>query len=198
MKLNKSSIALGDNDYLIKAEFKSPLSKIIKQEYNALVSIISTLDSCHRNTKNIENMHEKISVSDLIAYQIGWGNLLIAWYENGLNGKMPQMPGEGFTKWDYAGIASHFYKKYAFDGGVEQDQALNNVVNNVLALTDHEYETGNLDKIGVWDWCTLASGRQWSLSKWIRINTAAPYRRAAALIKKVLSISVSLCRWMNE
>lgn len=146
-----------EKTYLINTELKSPLSKIIKQEYNRLVSVISALEHYHRNAKNIDNMREKISASDLIAYQIGWGKLLITWYESGLKNQIPQMPGEGFTKWDYAEIAKLFYKKYAFDGGVEQNQAFHDAVTRILLFTEHEYQTGNLDKIGVWNWCTLAS-----------------------------------------
>lgn len=173
-----------EKTYLINTEFKSPLSKSIKQEYNRLVSVVSALNSYHRDARNIDNMHEKISASDLIAYQIGWGKLLITWYESGLKGEIPQMPGEGFVKWDYKGIARHFYKKYAFDGESEQSQVFHDVVAKILSFTEHEYKTGNLDKIGIWNWCTLASGKEWPLSKWIKINTASPYKRAIALIKK--------------
>lgn len=41
-----------------------------------------------------------------------------------------------------------------------------------------------LDQRGIWAWCTLASGKQWPLSKWIRVKTASPYKRAVQLIKK--------------
>lgn len=173
-----------EKTYLITTEFQSPLSKLIKKEYNALVTVVSALDLDSRNTKSIDNMHEKISASDLIAYQIGWGTLLITWYESGLKNETPQMPGQGFTKWDYTGIARHFYKKYLFDGASEQSQVFHDVVTKILCFTEHEYKTENLDIIGVWHWCTLASGKQWPLSKWIKINTAAPYKRATGLIKK--------------
>ena len=53
-------------------------------------------------------------------------------------------------------------------------------------MVKKEHETGNLNKIGVWPWCTLASGKQWPLSKWIRVNTVSPYKRAASMIRKFL------------
>ena len=131
-----------------------------------------------------------MSVADLVAYQIGWDKLLIDWYEAGLEGKMPLMPGEGFARWDYVGLAKHFYAKYAYDSGPEQLKKLHNVVLLIIEIVEKEYKSGNLDKMGVWLWCTLRSGKQWPLSKWIMVNTVAPYKRAVSLVKKFLKTAL--------
>ena len=94
------------------------------------------------------------------------------------------MPGEGFTTWDYKGLAQHFYRAYAYNNQIEQLHAFNDLIQQILTLVETEYETGNLDKIGIWPWCTLASGKQWPLSKWIVVNTSSPYKRAAGVLKK--------------
>lgn len=125
----------------------------------------------------------KVSVADLIAYQIGWGKLLISWCQAGVQGKNPEMPGNGFSTWDYAGLANHFYATYQFDSFAQQALEFYNVVTQIVALVEQEYISGNLDKLGVWSWCTLPSGKQWPLSKWVQVNTVAPYKRAALLIK---------------
>lgn len=163
---------------------QNSLSQSIHKEYNKFVGVIAAVPPQQRLLKVIDGTGGKVSVADIIAYQIGWGNLLINWYTTGLTGKKPIMPGEGFTKWDYSGIAQHFYKKYHYDGYHQQEQEFHNVVTNIVNIVETEYQFGNLDKIGVWDWCTLASGKQWPLSKWITVNTVAPYKRATALIKK--------------
>ena len=167
-------------------ECKAPLSKNILKEYNKLISIVSEVDCNDRLKPCIEGTGGLVSVADLIAYQIGWGTLLLSWYEAGLKGKMPDMPGEGFATWDYVGLAHHFYKKYHYDGYRKQEQAFHNIVMRILDMVEHEHQTRNLEAEGVWDWCTLKSGKRWPLSKWVQVNTAAPYKKAASLIKKII------------
>ncbi len=137
-------------------------------------------------TTLVEGTRGTITIADLLAYQIGWGKCVIRWYETGLAGKMPEMPGEGFTTWNYRAIAEHFYRVYRYNSLQEQIQVFQEVVDRILAIIQTEHNTGNLDKTGIWPWCTLRSGKEWPLSKWIQVNTAAPYKRASQLIKKAL------------
>lgn len=160
-----------------------PLAQDIQREYNRLVEVATGVPQHVLTLKEIDGTRGKVSVADLIAYQIGWGKCLVRWYETGLQGESPQMPGEGFTSWDYIGIAQHFYNSYQYDSGVEQLKTFHQTVMCILGIVEIEAQTGNLDQLGVWQWCTLASGKQWPLSKWIRVNTASPYKRAAQLIK---------------
>lgn len=162
----------------------SSLNEKILKEYNSLAQTISKIPCDRRQLKVIDGTGGKVSVADIIAYQIGWGKLLISWYESGLNNRKFIMPGEGFTKWDYVGLANHFYKKYHFDGFLEQDQEFKKVVEQIILIVEKQHASVNLDKLGVWEWCTLPSGKQWPLSKWITVNTVAPYKRALTLIRK--------------
>lgn len=170
----------------IKEKYHAPLSDLIKKEYNNLVFVLEDVALSDRTIKTIDGTGGKVSVTDLIAYQIGWGNLLIGWYETGLKGRMPQMPGEGFTKWDYVGLARHFYQKYQYDSGKNQEQELYNTVIKIIAIVEHAHQTKNLDTFGTFAWCTLSSGKQWPLSKFVAVNTVAPYKRATALIRKFI------------
>lgn len=167
----------------------APLSLSIQKEYTKLMEIIADIPCKQRTMRIIDSTNGKIGIVDIIAYQIGWGKLLINWYEQGLHNKKQIMPGEGFTKWDYAGIARHFYEKYRFDGCKKQEQEFHTIVQYIFTIVEKEYQTGNLDKLGIWDWCTLQSGKQWPLHKWITVNTVAPYKRATAMIKKSLTLS---------
>lgn len=167
---------------LIEKECSSPLSQLIVKEYNKLATALSKVSLERRGEKILDG---KASASDLIAYQIGWGKLLIGWYEAGEKKKKPQMPGEGFTKWDYTGLAKHFYQKYAFDSGKKQEMEFYKVVNTILEFVEKEYAKGQLDQAGIWEWCTLPSGKEWPLSKWVKVNTSSPYAAATKLIKKI-------------
>lgn len=167
-----------------KTILKAPLSQEIQREYDKLINLIASIPVSSRILKQIEGTGGKVSISDLIAYQIGWGKCLIGWYESGIKGEVPVMPGEGFSAWDYTAIAQHFYQKYQYYNHDEQSQVFHQIVLHLLDIVEKEYQAGNLDRIGAWSWCTLKSGKQWPLSKWIKINTSSPYKRAYQLIKK--------------
>lgn len=162
---------------------KAPLSREIKKEYDKLMNATSSISIPLRNVKMMEGTGGKVSLTDLIAYQIGWGKCLIRWYESGIKGENPEMPGEGFLKWDYVAIAQHFYAKYRYDR-IEQEKVFHQVVFQIIQIVEDEHQTGNLEQIGVWLWCTLLSGKQWPLSKWIKVNTCSPYKRAYSAIRK--------------
>jgi hypothetical protein len=101
---------------------KPPLAISVLKEYHKLMMLFAQIPPKLRTKKLIEGTGEMVSSTDLIAYQIGWINLLIGWYEAGLAHQMPDMPGDGFKNWDYTGLAQHFYKKYQFDGAQEQQK----------------------------------------------------------------------------
>lgn len=171
---------------IIKGTFKTPLSQEIQLEYNKLLKAALQVPEHYGSAKSIEGTAGKISVNDIIAYQIGWAKALLGWYQAGIEGKKPQMPGFGFTKWDYAGLAQYFYAHFHYDDGDQQLEHFHQAVQQIISIVEKEYKSGNLDAIGVWQWCTLPSGKQWPLEKWIRVNTVAPYKRANELIRKFL------------
>lgn len=162
----------------------SQLIQDIQHEKDRLVKIIANTPVSKRTLKLIDGTGGKVSLTDLIAYQIGWANCLIRWYEHGIRGEIPEMPGDGFSNWNYVAIAKHFYQKYQYDASHQQMKVFDQVVSQLLEIVKIEQQTNQLDQIGIWAWCTLNSGKQWPLSKWIRINTASPYKRAVQLIKK--------------
>lgn len=83
------------------------------------------------------------------------------------------MPGDGLGSWDYVGLALHFYKAYYYDFGSKQQTIFFEVIEQIIKIVEMEFATGNLDKTGIWFWCTLKSGKLWPLSKWIKINTTS-------------------------
>ena len=168
-----------------------PLSDEIRSHYEKLIAAITPIPPSERTLQRFEGTGGPVSAADLIAYQIGWGQCLLRWYEAGRKGETPEMPGEGFSKWDYVAIAKHFYKKYHLDGGEKQMHLFAQTVSALLKIVEEEEKRGRLEQIGAWDWCTLPSGKQWPLSKWIRVNTASPYKKATQLLRKGLSFKES-------
>jgi hypothetical protein len=168
------------------SSYTADLCQDILKEYTQLLEAINASPIQDLDKKRIEGTGGKVSIRDLIAYQIGWGKCVIRWYEAGINNKMPEMPGDGFKTWDYTSIAKHFYEKYLYSDIKKQLKVFSKNVEHILDIIEKENQTGNLNKLEIWSWCTLQSGKHWPLSKWIIINTASPYKRAALLIKKSL------------
>lgn len=163
---------------------QSPLGYAIFKAYERLSHCIEQIPLSKRTKKIIEGTGGMVSIADIIAYQIGWGRLLVGWYNAGIQGKMPIMPGDGFTTWDYTAIAQHFYAQYHYDAAKQQLVEFHTIVEKIIQITENEFQKGNLEKLGVWSWCTLKSGKQWPLSKWIQVNSIAPFNRATMCVKK--------------
>lgn len=190
MKKKITKQLVTNNLLLINDDLSAPLSKVIQQEYNKLISLIVQIPLKKRTLKLIEGTGGKVNIADIVAYQIGWGTSILEWYQVGIKGKKPLMPGHGFTTWDYVGLAHYFYKKYQYDSGYKQEKMLYAIVKQIIAIVEKEYKNSNLEKVGVWSWCTLPSGKQWPLSKWITVNTSSAYKRASGLIRRFLKEQV--------
>ncbi|MGE0010515.1 MAG: ClbS/DfsB family four-helix bundle protein [Candidatus Babeliales bacterium] len=167
----------------------SPLSQSILKEYEKLVRAIIVMPEKDFFKKKMQGTGGLVSAADILAYQIGWGKLLIGWYVAGINQVTVEMPGEGFSTWDYTAIAQYFYHKYADWDKSRFIKEFEKVITKIIDITEKEYASGNLNNVGVWSWCTLKSGKAWPLSKWITVNTIAPYKRARSLLKKSFSFS---------
>lgn len=163
---------------------KAPLSRELFEAYTKLIHQVSALSEKQFFAKTFKGTGGIVSPADLLAYQIGWGHLLIEWYESGIHNRQMIMPGEGFSRWEYTAIAKHFYQKYATCTLSELKNAFHLTVQRVIDMIEKEYATGHLDALGVWGWCQLQSGKEWPLSKWIKINTIAPYKRALKILKE--------------
>lgn len=158
------------------------LSAEILSAYKKLLQKVQTIPQENFFKKLYEMSGIKVSAADIIAYQIGWGELLIYWYQNGVQEVDFIMPGNGFEKWDYHNIALSFHKKYSQFSQAELLSKFNTTVDDIIKIANHELASDNLNTPGIWKWCALKSGKEWPLSKWIRVNTIAPYKRACKLI----------------
>ena len=164
--------------FLIAESFEAPLSLSIRDAYNLLMKSFLYTSVSYKKRSVLNGPVEAKSAADVIAYQIGWGRLLLGWYEAGLRGEKPIMPGAGFDKWDYKGLARYFYATYRYENVQRQAQEFYQTVHDILAMVEKEWQNGRLETLGIWSWCDLPSGKKWPLSKWVQVNTVAPYKRA--------------------
>lgn len=167
-------------------QLSAKLSQNIQKEYNALVKVVARVPD--RTAQRIPFTGGVISVAELIGYQIGWGKRVIDWYEAGIRQKKIVMPGDGFDNWNYTNIAQHFYKSYQYDAAKQQDRVFYDTTYKIIEIVEKANQEGNLETAGEWEWQKLQSGKYWPLSKWVQVNTVAPFKRATTEIKKMVDI----------
>jgi hypothetical protein len=155
---------------------KNELLSNLRQAY---VKLDAEFDAIDLEYERINGIEGNVSCCDIVAYQIGWGNLLVGWEKLELAGKIPEMPAPGF-KWNQLGeLAKSFYE--------EQSK---------ISLQELRKEFAELYQVLV-DWINSLSekelfqpkqrhwtGEKWAMVKWIQINTIAPYRSARTKVRR--------------
>jgi len=114
-----------------------------------------------------------------LAYQIGWGKLLLNWEQEEKKGKTPVMPAKGY-KWNELGsLAQSFYERYQNKDIVYLRKEFSKVVKKIEGLIE-SLEEDELFSPHQREW----TGDKWAMVKWIQVNTIAPYKSARTKIRR--------------
>ncbi len=155
---------------------KNQLLGSLRAAYSKLVEEAAAVPSDMERRPELEG---GISPCDLIAYQIGWGKLLLSWDELEARGETVEMPAPGF-KWNQLGLlAKSFYQEQntqTLKQLLAQFEALEERIRTFIESSSEDALFG----IGKRQW----AGQKWPLAKWIQVNTVAPYGRACAKLRK--------------
>jgi hypothetical protein len=156
---------------------KSELLKAIVDNYKKLALELSSIPFDLTEKKELDG-HTKntlMSINDLVAYLVGWGQLVLKWNDKKNKGLEVDFPETGF-KWNELGqLAQKFYKDYEKDDfktlNTKLDQTTNEILKLIESKTNTElYETAWYDK--------------WTLGKMIQLNTSSPFKNAKDRIRK--------------
>lgn len=116
-----------------------------------------------------------MSVCNLVSYLIGWGELVIDWYNKKQNGVVIDFPESGY-KWNELGLlAQKFYKDYeniSFENLLIQLEA---TIYKILSLID------NIDDKNLYE---IPFYNKYPLGRMIQLNTSSPYKNARNRIRK--------------
>ena len=114
----------------------------------------------------------RMSVCDLLAYLVGWNELVLHWHAQLRDGKRIEdiaFPAEGFT-WNALGkLAQRFYADYAELSMADLQQRLALAKDQLLALVD-AHDDAQLYGL---PWYT-----HYTMGRMIQFNTASPYANA--------------------
>lgn len=156
---------------------KSELEKAIKLNYAGLLKELSSISAQEATRVELEG-HAKgtvISIHQLIAYLIGWGELVLKWNRLKDNGDPVDFPDTGY-KWNELGkLAQRFYKDYADNDYQHLLDKLEITVNDILLLIARKSNEQLYEEM----WYT-----KWTLGRMIQFNTASPYLNARRRIRK--------------
>ena len=155
---------------------KEEFLRNLNQAYEKLGSEFEVIGKEKERLKEIEG---GVSCCDVVAYQIGWAKLLLAWEEQETNKKIPEMPAPGF-KWNQLGeLAQSFYEKESTKSlsqlRTEFEVVFQKVIDWVNSLKDKELFQPHQRK-----W----TGDKWAIVKWIQVNTIAPYRSSRTKVRR--------------
>jgi hypothetical protein len=155
---------------------KNELLSSLQAAYSKIVEEAASIPSGLERCPELEG---GISPCDLIAYQIGWGYLLLSWDELESRGKAVEMPAPGY-KWNQLGLlANSFY-------GEQHEQTLKQLLDQFDELAEkirlfiESKSEDTLFGIGKRRW----AGQKWPIAKWIQVNTVAPYGSARTKLRR--------------
>lgn len=156
---------------------KEELVKAIADNYKKLTSELSTIPTELTTIKELEG-HSKntlMSINDLVAYLVGWGQLVLKWNDKKSKGLPVDFPETGF-KWNELGLlALKFYKDCENDDFKTLNKELDKTTAEILNLIESKT---NKELYGV------AWYDKWTFGRMIQLNTSSPFENAKDRIRK--------------
>lgn len=156
---------------------KKELLKAIVDNYKKLETELLSIPINLTTHKELEG-HSKntlMSINNLVAYLVGWGQLILKWNDRRNKGLEVDFPETGF-KWNELGqLAQKFYTDYEKDDFKTLNKKLNKTTNEILKLIESKtnvelYEMTWYDK--------------WTFGRMIQLNTSSPFKNAKERIRK--------------
>lgn len=156
---------------------KEELQQAITTNYTKLRDELSKIPVESATAKELEG-HAKgtlMSINNLLAYLIGWGELVLKWEQKKKNNEPVDFPETGY-KWNGLGmLAQKFYQDYAEDDYPRLTKKLDHTVQKILMLI----ETKTNEELYEVPWY-----EHWTQGRMIQFNTASPYQNARGRIRK--------------
>ena len=156
---------------------KDELEQTIKLIFTKLMADYRSIPESKARKSGIEGNVKGtiISVSDTVSYLIGWGKLVLKWYNLKSRNQHVDFPETGY-KWNQLGLlAESFHEEYRGwkydDLLVELESTVNEILLLISSLSDYEL-------YGV------AWYEQWTLGRMIQFNTSSPMKNMRTKVRR--------------
>ncbi|AOR58501.1 ClbS/DfsB family four-helix bundle protein [Pectobacterium parmentieri] len=158
-------------------ESKEALIKAINSQFALLMKKIDAVSAERAFSPEMAGHAQgtQMSPANLVAYLLGWGNLVLKWHEDEAQGNPIDFPETGY-KWNQLGLlAQKFYQDYAHITDWAELVAL--LAANKLALIALVERYTDEQLYGE---CWYG---KWTRGRMIQFNTASPYKNAAGRLR---------------
>lgn len=156
---------------------KDELLKAISGNFDKLRKELADVPDDVDQEKGLEG-HAKgtmMSVADLVAYLVGWNELVLKWLDRDASGQPIDFPETGF-KWNELGLlAQKFYRDYdavPYQQLLERLEAAKDLIISLIEARSNDELYGR-------PWY-----EKWTMGRMIQFNTSSPYDNARGRLRK--------------
>lgn len=162
-------------EYQNRQEFISEISKRAKL-------FIEEFDDVNEINKDILLNEVDRTPAQMIAYQLGWMNLLLNWESQEQKGNRVITPTSEYKWNNLGGLYNSFYKEYNKYTLKELCAEFLKKQEEIIELIN-SYTDEDLFNKGGRKWAS-STPSNWAIWKWIHINTVAPFKSFRVKIRK--------------
>ncbi|UDI77894.1 ClbS/DfsB family four-helix bundle protein [Staphylococcus taiwanensis] len=120
--------------------------------------------------------------AQMIAYQLGWLNLIQSWEKDNKNNKSVVTPSPNYKWNNLGGLYQEFYQTYSNYTLEQLIDQFNKEVDSMIDLIN-SLDNKTLFESDKRQWASSTPSK-WPVWKWIHINTVAPFKTFRTKIKK--------------
>ena len=143
---------------------------------------IKEFDEIPESEKNMMIEAVDRTPQEMIAYQLGWINLMLKWDQDELAGKKVMTPAPEY-KWNQlGGLYQSFYDQYRQYSLQELKEVFSRSVEEIT-LWVNGFKDDELFHPGGRAWAS-STPSNWPIWKWVHINTVAPFKTFRGKIRK--------------
>lgn len=157
---------------------KPELLSAIEKNFGKLIQVLRTIPEAQVQAVSLDG-HVKgtrMSVANLVAYLIGWNELVLKWLERDAAGQPIDFPETGYG-WNQLGkLAQAFYSAH---NGTPWDELVLRLLSAKDRIVSEINERSDDELYGV-TWYG-----KWSMGRMIQFNSSAPYANARARLRKL-------------
>lgn len=154
------------------------IDEVIKRG-NLFINEFQPID---RSDKDVSVDEVDRTPAQMIAYQLGWMNLIMSWEYDNREGKDVTTPTPEYKWNNLGGLYQNFYEAYSDRSLDELIELFNEDMNKMIQLVE-SYTDEELFEQGGRQWATTTPS-SWPIWKWIHINTVAPFKTFRTKIRK--------------
>lgn len=163
---------------------KSELLAAIDKNYTALMQTLAALNAkqAFQLTMPGHMAGTTMTVTNLVAYLIGWNALVLKWLEHDEHQQAIDFPESGY-KWNQLGeLAQKFYADYAHLNWKEL----------LALLADHQQRIlAHIEKRSNAQLYEQPWYGKWTMGRMIQLNTSSPYDNARKRLRRALKTSTA-------